>query len=124
MKLFKTFAMLGCLISSASLYAAIVPAKIGSVVDDENVKRTLVIFKNYDDAVKQKNECDVQGTEVPAFLLVKSEMVPACWEPARSDDIGSFRYTHQNNEKEFSFNERSIKFKPTKIDTVKHTILK
>ncbi|WP_336943147.1 hypothetical protein [Acinetobacter modestus] len=124
MKLFKTFAMLGCLISSASIYAGIVPAKIGSVVDDENIKRTLVIFKNYDDAVKQKNECDVQGTEVPAFLLGKNEMVPACWEPARSDGIGSFRYTNQNNEKEFSFNERSIKFKPTKIDTVKHTILK
>lgn len=124
MRLLKTFVVLGCLVSSASLYAGIVPAKIGSVVDDENIKRTLIIFKSYDDAVKQVSECDIQGTEVPAFLLVKNEMISACWEPARSDGVGSFRYTNQNNEKEFSFNERSIKFKPTKIDTVKHTILK
>lgn len=123
MSLLKTFTMLGCLVSSGSLYAGIVPAKIGSVIDDENIKE-LWFFKNYDDAIKQKNECDVQGTEVPAFLLVKNEIVPACWEPARSDGIGSFRYTNQNNEKEFSFNERTIKFKPTKIDTVIHAILK
>lgn len=112
-----------CLLTSATAFSEVVTVRSGSVIDDENIKRSIVLFKDYKDAIMLKNECDTDTTEVPAFVLINKNLIPACWEPARTDGIGSIRYTNQFNEKEFSFDESTIKFKTLKFDTAKNKLL-
>ena len=103
--------------ASFTIYANTVPAKIGTVLDDVIIKRTFIIFNNAADALKQKNECDVQATEIPTFVINDNKLIPSCWEPARGDGIGFLRYKNDFNDKEFSFNESKVKYKSIKLNT-------
>lgn len=112
-----------CLLTTVTAFSKVVTVKTGSVIDDENIKRTIIVFKDYKDAITQKNNCETDSTEVPAFVVIKNTLIPTCWEPARTDGVGSMRYSNGLNEKEFSFDESKIKFKPLKYDTVKNKLL-
>ena len=104
---------------TCSASAQILFVKTGNAVDDEGIKRTIMIFDGYDNAIKQPNNCNLESSEVPAALIDRknNKILPACWIPARTDGVGYFRYVNQYNEKEFTFIESEIKFKSEKYNT-------
>lgn len=111
-------------LSSSCALADIFNVRVGSVLDDEKIKRNIILFNDYNDAIRLENECDTDTTEVPAALLEGNNVIiPTCWEPARGDGVGYFRYTHQFSLKEFTFDESKIKFRSAKYDSKLNKLL-
>jgi hypothetical protein len=102
---------------SISSFAEVVNVQVGKIKDDEGIQRTIIIFKDYEDA-KKSHECKSdEGYDVPAYLVSREDkIIPACWLPAHTDGIGSFQYLNSESNKEFDFNEKIIKFKQMRFD--------
>jgi hypothetical protein len=111
--------MVGFFIAAVSLgvRSEVVDVQVGKTIDDEGIPRTIIIFNDYDIG-KKYHDCKVgDGYDVPTYLISKkNKIIPACWLPAHTDGIGGFRYEISGADKEFDFNEKTMKFKRMKLD--------
>jgi hypothetical protein len=96
-----------------------IPVQVGSIIDDNDLYRSIVVLEDNSDRAKIPNNCDTEKSEQLIFIFIKNKMITACQKLKNSDDKGWLvRYTEGSTQHEFSYSELMGEYSSGTYNTV------